>query len=270
MDTFDLRWPQTTATFCTNGWRCRIVWRGKKGNMGGTIENNDLCKRRVADSLDGAPGLLAELRAAGHVDLAEEIETLAPELAPRAARMPARKPHRTHAAKPASPPSSRSKQADRPPAPAPGELIDNWAAALSGSSHWEACSNRRAKSWLEVAQVEVAAGDDAWCEDVLLKAPAAKGKQEWVLKCVWQAAPKGDGRAAPRFYSAESFHGICACVAAQEEYRSIAFVDAFIGAFVGAPATGLKELVEKYSDVAQAVDGWAAQKAILEKPQSVH
>lgn len=78
MRTFDLRWPKTAATFYTDGRRCRIVWRGKKSGIGGTIENNDQCKRRVADSLGGAPELLEQLRAAGFMDLADEIQTLAP------------------------------------------------------------------------------------------------------------------------------------------------------------------------------------------------
>ncbi|MFP6814881.1 MAG: hypothetical protein VB949_04330 [Pseudomonadales bacterium] len=78
MNTFDLRWPKTTATLYTDGRRCRIVWRDKKGGGGGTIENNDQCKRRAADSLKGASQLLEQLRDAGFKDLADEIRTLAP------------------------------------------------------------------------------------------------------------------------------------------------------------------------------------------------
>ena len=76
MDTFDLKWPKTDATFYTDGWRCRIVWR-QSGGMGGTIDNNQQCKKRVADSLSGAPYLLAALQARGHSNLATEIEDLA-------------------------------------------------------------------------------------------------------------------------------------------------------------------------------------------------
>ena len=69
MDRFDLKWPSTDATFYTDGWRCRIVWR-QKGGIGGTIDNNAQCLRRVADSLDGAPYLLSALKARGHDRLA--------------------------------------------------------------------------------------------------------------------------------------------------------------------------------------------------------
>jgi hypothetical protein len=207
--------------------------------MGGTIENNEQCKRRVADSLEGAPGLLDELRAAGYMDLAAEIQTLAP--------LPAAQPRVV-------------KQAS--PAISPEELIEQWAKALGGPADWQACSNRRAKNWLEVARADVTVRDETWCEELLLKVPAAKGKQEWVLKCVSPAAAKGDARATPRYYVAESFHGICACIAAHEEYYSIEFIDAFV--------VGVGELVEKHPDVGVAVDGWAGQKALLEKPQSVH
>ena len=225
MDTFDLRWPQTTATFCTNGWRCRIVWRGKKGGLGGTIENNDQCKRRVADSLEGAPGLLDELREAGYMDLAREIQTLAP--------LPS---------------------ADDAPMPMPGELIDNWVNALTDQSAWEACGNRRASSWLEVAEVNVSSGEATWCEAILLKAPAAKGKQEWILKCVCAAAPKGHVRATARYHTADSFYGVCACLASLEECRSLDFVDAFINSVV--------ELVDGHAEVGKAADAWAAQKML--------
>jgi len=256
MDTFDLNWPQTTATFCTNGWRCRIVWRGKKGGMGGTIENNDQCKRRVADSLEGAPELLEELRTAGYMDLAEEIQTLAPLPSPQkpSPQKPSPQPRASRTDVPA-----KSKKVS---APTPAELIHSWASALSGGADWEACSNRRAKSWLEVAKVDVIAGAETWCEDVRLKAPAAKGKQEWVLKCVSESAPKGDPRATPRYYAAESFHGICACIASREEYRSMEFVDAFVA--------GVGKLVKKHPEVGEATGAWAGQKALLEKPQSVH
>jgi hypothetical protein len=141
-------------------------------------------------------------------------------------------------------------------------LIHSWAGTLSGCADWEACSNRRAKSWLEVAQVDVTSGTETWREDVRLKAPAAKGKQEWVLKCVAESAPKGDARATPRYYAAESFHGICACIASHEEYRSVEFVDAFIA--------GVGKLVKKNPEVGEAAGGWAGQKALLEKPQTVH
>ena len=41
VDTFDLKWPKTQATFYTDGWRCRIVWR-EQGGPGGTIDNHGL------------------------------------------------------------------------------------------------------------------------------------------------------------------------------------------------------------------------------------
>ncbi len=116
-------------------------------------------------------------------------------------------------------------------------MIDDWARALSGSADWQACN-------------------------VLLKTPALKGKQEWVLKCLWQATPDEGARAIARYYSARSFHGICAYIAAHEEYRSIEFVDAFV--------RGVGELAGKYPEVSEAVDGWSEQRALREKPPSMH
>jgi hypothetical protein len=77
VDSFNLNWPNTTATLFTNGWRCRIVWRST-GGMGGTIDNNGVCKRRLAENLTHSESLLAELRTAGHEELAVEIEGMAP------------------------------------------------------------------------------------------------------------------------------------------------------------------------------------------------
>ncbi|MDH3640627.1 MAG: hypothetical protein OES38_00915, partial [Gammaproteobacteria bacterium] len=181
----------------------------------------------------------------------DEIQTLAPLPAPAAPqRSPEQRPKETKA-----PVASK-------PAPSAGEVIRSWAESFDGESAWESCANRRAKSWLHAAGMDVAAGAESWHEDVYLKAPAAKGKQEWVLKCLWEGAPKGDPRAAARYYSAESFAGICACIAAQKEYRSIEFVDAFMA--------GVAELAEAHAGVKEAVGGWAGQKALLEKPTSVH
>ena len=82
MDRFELHWPSMDAQLLTDGWRCRIVWRQKGprsrhgAGMGGSIDNNLLCVRRVAESLDGAPELLTALKARGHHRLAEQIEAL--------------------------------------------------------------------------------------------------------------------------------------------------------------------------------------------------
>jgi hypothetical protein len=57
MHNFDLHWPKTTALLNTDGQRLRIIWRAS-GGIGGTIDNNELCKKRLAVWLCFAPSLM--------------------------------------------------------------------------------------------------------------------------------------------------------------------------------------------------------------------
>ena len=196
MDRFDLKWPKTDATFFTDGWRCRIVWR-QKGGIGGTIDNNVQCVQRVAQSLEGAPYLLNALKARGHDRLANQIQSaVEPALdeqptdhrpaQPMAVRT-VRKPLPVTARQPA--PESASRK------PAAADIVASWVDSLDGAAGYESAANRRAKTWLELG--ELPQGGDA----LLLKTPAPKGKQEWVLKCT-AASQK------PTYVAASSFKGI--------------------------------------------------------------
>lgn len=189
MDRFELNWPGADASFFTDGWRCRIVWRQKSkrgaAGMGGTIDNNVQCVRRLADSLDGAPYLLSALKARGHERLAGQIESAVEEVGPAPA-VPVRA-----AAKRSAP-----KRVERTPeSGSPGR---SWLHGLTGSAEVEGVSNRRAKVWLELGSL---AGQD---ELLHLKTPAAKGKQEWVLKRSWPDQPKRKAE----YVAAASFKGI--------------------------------------------------------------
>lgn len=68
-----------------------------------------------------------------------------------------------------------------------------WLKALPGSDAWEAATNRRAKTWAQVGQLGA--------EALLLKAPAPKGKAEWVVKRTWpdDTKRKAEYVAAPEF-----------------------------------------------------------------------
>lgn len=204
MDRFELNWPDADASFFTDGWRCRIVWRAKGkrtgGGMGGTIDNNVQCVRRLAESLEGAPYLLSALKARGHERLADQIESAAEQVVP--VRQPLRSEHRTTAAQ--APRPVRAEKAKAAPvrtAPARVEKPEQiWLKALAGSTQFAAAENRRAKAWLEI-------GSPGSPDEVLfLKTPAAKGKQAWVLKRTWpdQAKRKAE------YVAAESFKGIAA------------------------------------------------------------
>lgn len=204
MDRFELNWPDADASFFTDGWRCRIVWRQKgkrtSGGMGGTIDNNVQCVRRLAESLEGAPYLLSALKARGHERLAGQIESAAEQVVP--ARQPLRSETRT--ATPEAPRPVRAEKVKATPvrtASARAEQPEQtWLKALAGSAEFAVAENRRAKAWLEI-------GSPGSADEVLyLKTPAAKGKQEWVLKRTWpdQAKRKAE------YVAAESFKGIAA------------------------------------------------------------
>jgi len=170
MDRFELNWPNTDAQLLTDGRRCRIVWRQRdrhqRGGMGGTIDNNLQCVRRLAESLDGSPDLLGALRSRGHDRLARQIETVAgSEAAPPVVTPPVRRPEgREPARAPAVPPTTM------------------WLNALDGSDAWESATGQRSKTWVEIGRL----GEEA----LLLKAPAPKGKPEWAIKRTWPDLPK--------------------------------------------------------------------------------
>ncbi len=184
MDRFELNWPGVDAQLLTDGWRCRIVWRQRgrhhANGIGGTIDNNVQCVRRLAESLDGSPYLLGALRSRGHDRLARQIETVADAepMAPAEPSTPMQAPAPTEAAPPA-----RSQR--REPAAAARKSVaptTAWLDGLTGSDAWEAAANRRAKTWTEIGTIDG--------EGLFLKAPAPKGKPEWVIKRTWPDAPK--------------------------------------------------------------------------------
>lgn len=191
MQNFDLHWPKTTAFLNTDGERCRIVWRAD-GGIGGTIDNNNLCKRRLADGLRFAPSLLEELRGAGYVVLAEEISRLAP-------------------------PPEGVEERRRVSRPNESEQLDRWLEAMSGDPSWQQCGTRRCRDWKQVA----AEGTDGAFDALFLKAPGTRGKSDWVLKRV----PSAGG--SPVYFSAPSFRGVCAYLVATPPYASVRFMDAF-------------------------------------------
>jgi hypothetical protein len=216
MDTFDLKWPQTDATFYTDGWRCRIVWREKRGGLGGTIDNNDQAKARVAGSLVTAPYLLSALRARGHGLLAEEIETIA------GAQMSGKVIQGAVAAPPKAAPREST-----------GSQISNWLQLLQGEDRWEQVSVRRSKVWHPCAQL----GDVT----LQLKAPAPKGKPEWVLRQTF-----ADKKRRTLYIAAPALKGICCWLHENGLFRDAAATDRWL--------TGIEAL--EHPAVAQAVASW--------------
>jgi hypothetical protein len=243
MDRFDLNWPKTDAAFYTDGWRCRIVWRQKSG-IGGTIDNNAQCIRRLALSLDGAPYLLGALKARGHDRLAAEIESAA-ELEATAAPRTTPAPNGS-VAKEAGESEKASKEAAEPPRRAPKEPavaakregaapLDRWLEVLEGSGEFEAAANRRAKAWFELGSV----GD----ETLFLKTPAAKGKQEWVLKRTW---PSGDRKA--EYLAAPAFKGVAAYLIGRGD-ASVPFVEGALAALKGCNHPEVADAAKRWRDV---------------------
>jgi hypothetical protein len=221
MDRFELNWPGADASFYTDGWRCRIVWREKGrrnggGGMGGTIDNNQQCVKRAAESLEGAPYFLSALKARGHERLAEQIESAADEVAaapaspapvrneqPRATR-PHPAPKRVERVK-GSERAGGNERVERRERAESSEPVKKreptttaWLAALDGAASFESARDKRARAWIELGAL-----NDPH-EVLLLKLPAAKGKAEWVLKRTWPE----DGKRKPEFVVAEAFKGI--------------------------------------------------------------
>ena len=174
MDTFDLQWPKTDATFFTDGWRCRIVWRERRGGLGGTSDNNEQCKRRVAASLLNAPYLLNALRARGHGLLAEEIELL---------QTPEEQLVDSTAAGAQAPASGASINA----AAAFEARLGGWMAAMEGESDRQLTGVKRARFWQPCGEHDVFGGQQG--AELFIKPRAAKGKSEWVAKIAF-ASPK--------------------------------------------------------------------------------
>lgn len=144
MDRFDLHWPKTDACFLTDGRRCRIVWRHPRGRgPAGSIDNNLLCKQRLADSLALTPDLLGDLKSRGYPALADEIQALSGV--------------------------TRANAGDDAHA-----RVRRWLEDLPGSSEWQDAGARRGKTWIGLA---VVGG-----ETVELRVPASRGRSEWVVR----------------------------------------------------------------------------------------
>lgn len=217
MDAFNLHWPGGEATLHTDGTRCRVVWRAENG-MGGTIDNSDLAKRRVAGGLAFAPSLLDELRAKGHVTLADELTSL-DDAAPKAA--------------PAKPAAANKREEAAPVERAeatPTGRVDAWLAALDGNSGFESCGTRRAMKWHR---------GKTWPASLSLKPPGKTGAKEWVVKLA-------DGKT--QYFAATDFAGVCACLASMDVFATPEFFDAFF--------EGCKAL--RHKEVATAREAWLA------------
>jgi len=225
MDTFDLKWPQSDATFFTDGWRCRIVWRERRGGLGGTIDNNDQAKRRVAASLSNVPYLLNALRARGHGLLAEELESLCavePDSGETAAETP----------EPQSRPAAKKTASKRKPGVTPAQQVAGWLASLEGESGWEVTGVRRAKVWQPC-------GEDA-DGALFLKAPAA-GKAEWVLKRTYNSSKR-----KAEYLAAPALKGICEYLHQQGRFADGAALESWLSSVE----------VMAHPDLAKAAVAW--------------
>ena len=197
MDRFELNWPGADVSFYTDGCRCRIVWRQKgrrhsAAGMGGTIENNQQCVKRAAESLEGAPYFLSALKARGYERLADQIGSLAEEEA-MTARPPVRSDRRPDVENRPAPKRVERTEAPQPRASAEAE----WLQALAGSGAFQLAKDKRAKVWHELGTLTGAGAV------LFLKTPAAKGRGEWVLTRSW---PEEAGRKADFIVSAENPH----------------------------------------------------------------
>jgi len=225
MDTFDLKWPQSDATFFTDGWRCRIVWRERRGGLGGTIDNNDQVKRRVAASLSSVPYLLNALRARGHGVLAEELEALC-DVELGSGEVTAEKP-----AAQDQPVVKKAASLTRSAA-TPAQQVARWLDSLEGQSGWEVSGVRRSKVWQPC-------GEDA-DGALFLKAPAA-GKSEWVLKRSYT-----DSKRKTEYLAAPALKGICEYLHQQGWFSDGAALETWLAAVE----------VLAHADLAQAAATW--------------
>ena len=229
MDTFDLKWPKTDATFFTDGWRCRIVWRERRGGLGGTIDNNEQCKRRVAASLPNAPYLLSALRARGHGLLAEEIEAF------KSPEDPAMDLSVAADAK------AQLAVADANPAAAFEARLGSWLAGLSGESDWELTGVKRAKVWYSCGAHDVFCGQRG--AELFIKPRAVKGKSDWVAKITF-ASPKQKNQ----YVAAAAFKGICSYLDEQGFFADEQAVNGFLADLAGLG----------HAEVVAAADAWQA------------
>ncbi len=254
MQAFDLKWPKTTATLFSDGQRCRIVWRTDQG-MGGAVNNNDQCKRRIADSLAGAPKLLGELRSAGFEALASEVEALAEQ-------------NQAESPTPAEPPSPR-KEADKAASnkkstktpgkmspkkskkPVEKQVIAQWLGDLEGTETWAGTDTQRSLKWHKLLAVSSGAED---AHEFHLKTPARKGPGTWVLRRSWPNAKRGDGKS--EFFAAEDFKGLCVCLLSFfQKAKAQVLNDAF---------AGCAKLVKDFDEVKVVVDSWSVAGSVLQ------
>ncbi len=251
MQSFDLKWPKTTATLFSNGWRCRIVWRTDRG-MGGAIDNNDQCKRRIADSLIGAPLLLEELRSAGFTELATEVEALAEKTAtesPPSVDTPpsVRKEPRKEAASTKTP---RTTPAKKPKKPSEKQVLAQWVRDLEGTDVWANADTQRSMKWHKLVSASSGAVD---AHEFHLKTPAKKDPKTWVLRRSWPNAKRGKAR--PEFFVAENFKGLCVCL--------LSFAGKTKTQVLSEAFAGCAKLAKDFDEVQAAVDSWTAVRADL-------
>lgn len=229
MDTFDLKWPKTDATFFTDGWRCRIVWRERRGGLGGTIDNNEQCKRRVAASLRNVPYLLNALRARGHGVLAQEIEELKQPVDHAGDRSIA------------AAAQSAAVAAGCNPAAAFEARLGSWLAAMSGDCEWQLTGVKRAKVWLFCGEHDVFGGQQG--AELFIKPRAAKGKSDWVAKISFASAKQKN-----QYVAAATLQGICNYLDEQGFFADEQTVDGFLAALADADS----------AELAAAADAWRA------------
>ena len=251
MQSFDLKWPKTTATLFSNGWRCRIVWRTDRG-MGGAIDNNDQCKRRIADSLIGAPLLLEQLRSAGFTELADEVEALAEktstESPPSVDKPPtARKESHKKAASTKAPKKTPPK---KPKKPSEKQVLAQWVGGLEGTDVWANADTQRSMKWHKLVS---ASSDAVDVHEFHLKTPAKKGPKTWVLRRSWPNAKRGEAK--PEFFVAEDFKGLCVCLLSfAGKTKTQVLSEAFVGCV---------KLAKDFDEVQVALDSWTAARADL-------
>ncbi|MCZ6619661.1 MAG: hypothetical protein O7E57_16180 [Gammaproteobacteria bacterium] len=253
MQSFDLKWPKTTATLFSNGWRCRIVWRTDRG-MGGAIDNNDQCKRRIADSLTGAPKLLEELRNAGFEELAKEVEALAENTAaespPPEEKAPS--PPKETASRKAARKTPTKTSTKKPKKPSEEQVVSKWVRGLEGTDAWADADTQRAMKWHKLL---AAPSDAVDAHEFHLKTPPRRGTKSWVLRRSWPNAKRG--KAKPEFFTAENFRGVCVCLLSfAGDARSQVLTEAFAGCV---------KLAKDFDEVGAAVDSWTVAREDLQK-----
>ncbi|MCZ6641593.1 MAG: hypothetical protein O7F71_08455 [Gammaproteobacteria bacterium] len=258
MQAFDLKWPKTTVTLFSDGKRCRIVWRTDQG-MGGAVNNNDQCKRRIADSLTGAPKLLEELRSAGFAELASEVETLAEQnqaesSTPAESTSPRKETGDAadgKTSKKLSEKMSAKKSAKKSKKPAEKQVIEQWLRDLEGTDTWADTDAQRSLKWHKLLAASSGAVD---AHEFHLKTPARKNPGNWVVRRSWPNAKRGEAK--PEFFAAEDFKGVCVCLLSFfKKAKAQVLDDAF---------AGCAKLVKDFDEVKVVADSWAAARGVLQ------